>query len=249
MIISVKHALEQDINALADRRPECTTESLESFHDVLVKKPWGCEYLIFENNDVAIWILEIKPGQQTSMHCHPKKNTSLIVLGGQAVCGTLKQQYPLSARQGMYLGKKVFHQSANPGNETIVMMEIESPIDKYDLVRLEDGYGRVDCGYENSEACSHQSGLSLNSDLLKKNPINHHFGESRLTIGYANDIRELYEKIRRIDLGILTILDRHVWTSEGKKFYEVGQAFNFSSEQPIIDLNINAGFHYLSISP
>ena len=52
------------------------------FDDVVVKNPWGEEYLCFRNGDVAIWYLFILKGEKTSMHCHPTKNTGLVVLKG-----------------------------------------------------------------------------------------------------------------------------------------------------------------------
>ena len=49
------------------------------YSDAIVKKPWGYEYLVFENEFVAIWILQIIRKRKTSMHCHPNKKTGLIL--------------------------------------------------------------------------------------------------------------------------------------------------------------------------
>ena len=38
------------------------------YTDVIVKKPWGKEYLCYRNNEVAIWYLHIEKDKQTSMH-------------------------------------------------------------------------------------------------------------------------------------------------------------------------------------
>ena len=46
------------------------------------RKPWGCEFLAYENDNVAIWHLLIDPWAETSLHCHPNKKTGLIVLEG-----------------------------------------------------------------------------------------------------------------------------------------------------------------------
>jgi len=40
------------------------------YKGVVVNKPWGYEYLMFENSQVAIWILNIKEGYSTSMLFH-----------------------------------------------------------------------------------------------------------------------------------------------------------------------------------
>ena len=52
--------------------------------DVIVSKPWGYEYLVFETKEVALWLLYIKEGGKTSLHCHPNKTTGLILLDGKA---------------------------------------------------------------------------------------------------------------------------------------------------------------------
>ena len=59
------------------------------YSKVIVKKPWGYEYLVFENEFVAIWMLHIVRKRKTSMHSHPKKRTSLILLAGNATCSHL----------------------------------------------------------------------------------------------------------------------------------------------------------------
>ena len=59
-----------------------TKKDLFDYSRVIVKKPWGYEYLVFENEFVAIWMLHIVRKRKTSMHSHPQKRTSLIVLAG-----------------------------------------------------------------------------------------------------------------------------------------------------------------------
>ena len=54
------------------------------FNENIVKKPWGYEYLVYENDDVGLWFLYISKDQSTSTHCHPKKTTGLVVLDGEA---------------------------------------------------------------------------------------------------------------------------------------------------------------------
>ncbi len=54
------------------------------YEKTIVKKPWGYEYLVYQNDKVALWFLYIGYEQQTSMHCHPNKTTGLILLDGRA---------------------------------------------------------------------------------------------------------------------------------------------------------------------
>ena len=40
----------------------------------VVYKPWGYEYVIYnDNNKIAITLVKINFGHKTSLHCHPKK--------------------------------------------------------------------------------------------------------------------------------------------------------------------------------
>ena len=55
--------------------------NLNSFYNKIVKKPWGKEYLIFQNNVVDIWLLSIEPGKNTSLHCHPTKKNWINIVG------------------------------------------------------------------------------------------------------------------------------------------------------------------------
>src|SRR4051794_580973 len=72
----------------APRPPSISAGSVD-YSRVIVRKPWGYEYLLFSNDSVAVWVLYIKAGEETSMHCHARKKTSLIVLDGIVRCSTL----------------------------------------------------------------------------------------------------------------------------------------------------------------
>ena len=50
-----------------------------SYENNIVKKPWGFEYLVYQNDNVGLWLLHIEKDQCTSTHCHPKKNTGLVM--------------------------------------------------------------------------------------------------------------------------------------------------------------------------
>lgn len=117
----------------------------------IVKKPWGYEYLMFENKYVAIWILFLRHECATSMHCHPNKKTSLAVLSGNVLSSTLGTQFFLKEMDGLVVEKGVFHSTKALSKEGAFVMEIETPPDKNDLVRLKDEYGRENSGYEGEE--------------------------------------------------------------------------------------------------
>src|SRR3990172_4195533 len=130
--------------------------SVVNYSDVIVKKPWGYEYLIFENDFVAIWMLQIIRKRKTSMHCHPNKKTALVLLSGNATTHHLDGGIELNLLDGVLIESGTFHAteatsflSMIPHSENgIWVMEIESPPIKTDLLRLKDEYGRAGASYE-----------------------------------------------------------------------------------------------------
>jgi mannose-6-phosphate isomerase-like protein (cupin superfamily) len=119
---------------------------------ITIRKPWGYEYLSFQNEHVAMWILHINHGSETSLHCHLKKKTSLIVLAGEVICTTFRGETRLTAGEGLLIENGVFHSTRAVSEAGAIVMETETPTNKKDLVRLDDKYGREKKGYEGKEA-------------------------------------------------------------------------------------------------
>lgn len=122
-----------------------------SYKGVIVNKPWGYEYLMFENSEVAIWILYLNYGHKTSMHCHPSKKSSLVILSGKIILSGLEGWFELSDGQAASIDEAVFHSSESVSKDGAFLMEIETPPNKHDLVRLKDEYGREKQGYEGED--------------------------------------------------------------------------------------------------
>lgn len=139
-----------DTRSLAKIRskPKKVYDQPGSYKNKVVIKPWGYEFLAFENAQTAVWLLFISKGNSTSMHCHPKKKTSLIILSGTAISNTLGSHNYLRGGDALILDKCVFHSTKVLSQEGMYLLEIESPPMKTDLVRLEDKYGRETSGYE-----------------------------------------------------------------------------------------------------
>jgi len=118
------------------------------YKDVIVKKPWGQEYLCYNNNEIAIWLLHIKKGEKTSLHCHPNKNTGFVVLDGQTKLSFIRGGVDIYGLNKINIFRSRFHSTYAVTDSFI--FEIETPEDKEDLIRLEDSYGREDKPYESS---------------------------------------------------------------------------------------------------
>lgn len=124
------------------------------FSNRVVQKPWGYEYLMYENSNVSIWVLYIKPNHLTSMHCHVNKKTALLVVSGEAIFTTLEKGFNLKEGDGLVIDRKVFHSTQSITSHGTIIMEVETPSQKADLLRLSDKYGRESKGYESQEYIS-----------------------------------------------------------------------------------------------
>ena len=61
----------------------------DDYHKSVCVKPWGYEFLPYESEKIGIWCLTVYKDQATSLHCHFRKDTLLIVLSGCARIGFL----------------------------------------------------------------------------------------------------------------------------------------------------------------
>ena len=119
-----------------------TDDAFSDYLGVIVDKPWGYEYLMFQNELVGVWYLHIRQGERTSMHCHPRKKTSLILLEGEGELSFLNDTMKLKPLSRTIIRPGLFHSTQAFSPKGIAMIEIETPPDKGNLVRLEDEYGR-----------------------------------------------------------------------------------------------------------
>tara|TARA_R110000824_G_scaffold218232_2_gene404755 strand:- start:5 stop:640 length:636 start_codon:yes stop_codon:yes gene_type:complete len=121
------------------------------FQNKLIVKPWGSEYELFANENVSIWHLTIKPGESTSLHCHPNKKTGLLVLEGAAEVSFLNSKHKLLPSEKVMIRHGVFHRTTNKLSTDLQLLEIETPNDKTDIIRLKDEYGRSGKSFEEGQ--------------------------------------------------------------------------------------------------
>lgn len=122
---------------------------MNEYKNLLVPKPWGVEYLLYENENVALWHLAILPGHSTSLHCHPSKKTGLILLDGGAKLQFLNSSCHLLPGDKTIIRNGMFHSTSNIGEDRIIqLLEIETPNNKHDIIRLMDNYNRAGKPYE-----------------------------------------------------------------------------------------------------
>lgn len=127
-----------------------------NYIDKICIKPWGYEYLLYENNKVAIWVLKINKGHTTSLHCHFKKDTLLFTLHGSGKIKLIDdEEFILNPLNYIFIPRSKFH-ALSTYSEYTYFLEIEifgrelDFSDKNDLLRINDIYNRDARGYEKS---------------------------------------------------------------------------------------------------
>lgn len=162
-----------------------------SYSNNIVKKPWGYEYLAYQNEDVALWFLYIAPNQSTSMHCHPKKTTGLVLLDGEAEVSFLADKRKLKSLDKVMIRRGLFHSTKAISDKGAFVFEIETPVDKQDLVRLNDQYGRASKPYEDSTFEEPKGNDCL---WLKEENQTYYFAKCTLKIETINNISIINNK-------------------------------------------------------
>ena len=165
--------------AIAKSSEEYNNYRVSPFYDYLDKgyiKPWGYEYMAYQNKNVGVWILHVNQGQQTSVHCHFHKDTMLYVLTGTFRIELYEGFKILNEGDLCYIPACMFHGIfAHSPNAVLLEVEIYHTYtdpdgailehsDKNDLLRLRDVYTRdknryigsaieyTDCGANGGES-------------------------------------------------------------------------------------------------
>jgi hypothetical protein len=164
------------------------------FSKIVVQKPWGYEYLIFETKEVALWLLYIEHGKGTSLHCHPMKTTGLILLEGEAELGFIVDSKVIQAPNKQMIRRGLFHSTRALSLSGALVLEIETPNDKEDLVRLEDNYGRASDGYESKQNWVPRNENHIWIEKPKVNKSNEYLiNKTVITVSLVTELSEIQE--------------------------------------------------------
>lgn len=203
------------------------------YDNIIVKKPWGYEYLVFKNEFVAIWMLQIVRTRRTSMHAHVNKKTGLILLSGNATITHLGEEIKLQPLDGVVIEEGAFHSTEafsflpiEPLSEDgIWAMEIESPPIKTDLVRVEDEYGRKGTAYEGLENMVFDPKRCLRLQLPEANEV-----ISKEFLGYLFKIRKgpfLKDENFPSQDALISIIGKTATAVSDNRYLRIGELVNF----------------------
>jgi len=187
--------------AIAKSSEEYINYRVSPFYDYLNKgyiKPWGYEYMAYQNKDVGVWILHVNQDQQTSVHCHFHKDTVLCVLTGTFRIDLYEGFKILNEGDVCYIPACMFHGIfAYSPNAVVLEVEVYHTYtdqygtilqhsDKNDLLRLRDVYTRDKNTYIGS-AMEYTAAGSDGNDI--KYPFHNLHTSNRIV--YGNTVVEI----------------------------------------------------------
>jgi mannose-6-phosphate isomerase len=112
----------------------------------IIPKPWGEERIFVENEKYVFKHLVIKEGHRISLQYHNTKDETYMVKSGIAQLemindGCVKIKNIDSRCEPVRIKSGVVHRLT--GITNVIMQEVSTG-EQYDIVRIEDDYGRVD---------------------------------------------------------------------------------------------------------
>jgi mannose-6-phosphate isomerase-like protein (cupin superfamily) len=107
------------------------------------KRPWGEFERFTFNAPSTVKILEIEPGQSTSLQMHEKRDEYWHVISGDGIL-TIGDENLTAIPEKNYIVRKNTKHRIKAGVETLLILEISTGVfDEDDITRIEDDYGRV----------------------------------------------------------------------------------------------------------
>ena len=192
-------------------------KKINSFYDNrIVYKPWGYEYVVYRNlNHLCVTLLSIDYGKTTSLHCHPKKKSGFILVSGKALfqLGLWKKRSEVhSSPSKRMIARGLFHSIKSLSKNGLLALEFETPVNKNDLVRFKDDYGRQQKSYEGEKFTK-----NIGSKFIKfKKPKlgtnqTYKINKVKISLEVHKNFKKLIRNTMNTIFGILdgAIVDRH----------------------------------------
>lgn len=108
-------------------------------------RPWGQFEILAEDDNFKSKKITVLPGGRLSYQSHEMRSEHWVVVVGEAEVTLDEKQIFLKAGQGIYIPSGAKHRIYNPGNSSLIFIEIQtgSYFGEDDIVRYSDDYNRV----------------------------------------------------------------------------------------------------------
>ena len=159
----------------------------------------------------------------TSLHCHPNKKTGFILLNGKVKIqlGLWKSESKIyQSPNKLMIRTGLFHQTTALSKKGIYALEFETPVDKNDLVRFKDKYGRKYKPYEGVKNFSKipDSFIKIPNNI-RKFPKEYRIEKVKIKI----EEHKNFKKINKYKMNTIhAILDGNIINKQNKKILSYG---------------------------
>ncbi len=109
------------------------------------ERPWGRFETLFEEKNLKVKRITVKPDQRLSLQSHEHRSENWIIIQGEALLELDNKKIFLSENQTAYIPKKSKHRISNYNNIDLIFIEIQrgNYLGEDDITRYEDDYNRV----------------------------------------------------------------------------------------------------------
>ena len=200
-------------------------KKIDSFYDnKIVSKPWGYEYVVYRNsNNLCVTLLSIDYNKKTSLHCHPNKKSGFILVGGKALfqLGLWKKRSEVhSSPSKRMIARGLFHSIKALSKNGLLALEFETPVNKNDLVRFKDSYGRQQKSYEGKKFTTNIGSkfIKFKKPKLGKKQV-YKINNVKITLEVHKNFKKLLKNKKNT---IFAILDGAIVDKAGRKVLSYG---------------------------
>ena len=174
-------------------------------------------------NHLSVTLLNIEYNKTTSLHCHPQKKSGFILVSGKALfqLGLWKKRSEVhSSPSKRMIARGLFHSIKALSKNGLLALEFETPVNKNDLVRFKDDYGRQGKSYEGKKYTK-----NIGSQFIKfKKPKfgkkqNYKIGKIKISLEVHKNFKKL---VRNKQNTIFAILDGAIVDKHGRSVLSYG---------------------------
>ncbi|WP_282189143.1 mannose-1-phosphate guanylyltransferase/mannose-6-phosphate isomerase [Azospirillum sp. SYSU D00513] len=142
-ILVTNHARAQDVKHIVDRL-KAERRDEHALHTT-VHRPWGSYRGVDRGSRFQVKRIVVKPGERLSLQMHHHRAEHWIVVEGTALVTRGEEQIFVYENQSVYIPMGTVHRLENPGRVPLHLVEVQSGgyLGEDDIVRFEDGYGRM----------------------------------------------------------------------------------------------------------
>lgn len=109
------------------------------------ERPWGWYEILYEEKNLKIKKIMIKPGLRLSLQSHDQRGENWTIIKGNAIVTREKENIQLTSNQMVFIPPKSKHRIENTGNSELIFIEIQSGtyLGEDDIIRYEDDFNRI----------------------------------------------------------------------------------------------------------